>query len=224
MDEFLIGGKTISIFPATESGAPVIYLNTVSGEGRQVFDALQAAGSPAVTLVAVSHLNWNHDMAPWDCPAIFRTGASCTGGADEHLRCLVGEILPTVEQTLPEPPCWRGIAGYSLAGLFAIYALYQTDCFSRAASMSGSFWFPGIMEYIHTHEMKTKPACVYFSLGDREDKARNPMLKPVRENTEALYQYYCAAGIKTIFRLQPGNHYYHAVERTAAGLDWLLRQ
>lgn len=90
--------------------------------------------------------------------------------------------------------------------------------------MSGSFWFPEIMEYIHTHEMKTKPACVYFSLGDREDKARNPMLKPVRENTEALYQYYCAAGIKTIFRLQPGNHYYHAVERTAAGLDWLLRQ
>ena len=38
-----------------------------------------------------------------------------------------------------------GIAGYSLAGLFALYALYKTDAFTRVASMSGSLWFPGIM-------------------------------------------------------------------------------
>lgn len=38
-----------------------------------------------------------------------------------------------------------GIAGYSLAGLFALYALYKTDVFTRVASMSGSLWFPGIM-------------------------------------------------------------------------------
>lgn len=223
MDEFLIGGKTISVFSASVPGAPVIYLNTVSGEGRQVFDALQAAGSPAVTLVAISHLNWNHDMAPWDCPAVFRTGVPCTGGADEYLKCLVGEILPTVEQTLPEPPGWRGIAGYSLAGLFAIYALYQTDCFSRAASMSGSFWFPGIMEYIRTHTPERQPDYVYFSLGDREDKTRNSLLKTVRENTETLSHFYRGEGINTNFQLQPGNHYRQAVERTAAGIAWLLQ-
>lgn len=119
-------------------------------------------------------------------------------------------------------PSWRGILGYSLAGLFALYAIYQTDLFSRVGSMSGSLWFPGMKEYIFSHEPKCRPDCMYFSLGDKESKTRNPVLRNVRQNTEEIQAFYQAKGIDTVFQLNPGNHYDHAAERTAAGLYWLL--
>jgi len=94
--------------------------------------------------------------------------------------------MPEAEALLPGAPAWRGLAGYSLAGLFALYALYQTDVFARAASMSGSFWFEGIMEYVCSHEMKRKPDCLYFSLGDKESSTDNPILNVVQQNTQEI--------------------------------------
>ena len=219
-----IAGKTVSVFPCTEPEAPVIYLNTFSGEGQQVWDAVLSAGSPPFSLVAIHDLDWNHDMAPWDSPPAFRQAQSCTGGADDYLRLLTETILPAAEQGLAGVPRWRGIAGYSLAGLFAVYAICRTDVFSRAGSMSGSLWFPGIREYLVSHPPKRRMDCLYFSLGEKESKARNPMLRSVRRNTEEIQAYYRGLGIETVFRLHPGNHYDHASERTAAGLAWLLRQ
>ena len=64
MYEFTIGGKNVSVFPGNVPDAPVIYLNTYSNEGQQVFQAAQTAGCPPFTLVAISNLDWNYDMAP----------------------------------------------------------------------------------------------------------------------------------------------------------------
>ena len=132
--------KTISIFSYAGSECPIIYLNTFSNEGQKVFEAAQAASCPPFTLVAISDLDWNHDMVPWDSPPAFKNADPCTGGADDYLRLLTEEIIPAAEKEIDEVPCWRGIAGYSLAGLFALYAIYQTDLFSRVGSMSGSLW------------------------------------------------------------------------------------
>ena len=222
MHTFTTDNKTISIFPCSESESPVIYLNTFLDEGQKVYEAAQAAGCPPFTLVAISDLEWNHDMVPWDGPSAFKNAEPCTGGADDYLRLLTEEIIPTAEKGIAGVPCWRGIAGYSLAGLFALYAIYQTDLFSHVGSMSGSLWYSGMKEYIFSHEPKRRPDCIYFSLGDKESKTRNPVLRSVRQNTEEIQAFYQANGIDTVFQLNPGNHYDHAVERTAAGLCWLL--
>ena len=222
MCTFSTKGKTISIFPSFEVNTPIIYLNTFSNEGQKVFKAAQAAGCPSFTLVTIGDLDWNHDMVPWDSPPAFKNAAPCTGGADEYLRLLTEEIIPAAEKEINGVPRWRGIAGYSLAGLFALYAIYQTDLFSRVGSMSGSLWFPSMKEYIFSHEPKRWPDCMYFSLGDKESKTRNQVLRNVRQNTEEIQAFYQAKGIDTVFQLNPGNHYDHAAERTAAGLCWLL--
>ena len=222
MYTFMINEKTVSIFPSLEANAPIIYLNTFSGEEQKVYDATQTAGCPPFTLVAVSDLDWNHDMAPWDSPPTFKNADPCTGGADDYLRLLTKEIIPAAEKEIGGIPCWRGLAGYSLAGLFALYAIYQTDLFSRVGSMSGSLWFPGMKEYIFSHEPQHQLDCIYFSLGDKESKTKNPILRTVQENTEEICAYYQRKGIDTVFRLNPGNHFVQSVERTAAGIDWLL--
>lgn len=224
MIRMTIQGKAVSIFPGEKPGSPAIYLNTVSGEERQIWAELQKFPLPDFSLITIAELDWNHDLVPWDHPPIFKNGPACTGGADNYLDLLTNDILPTAEINLPGPPCWRGLAGYSLAGLFALYALYGTDVFSRAASVSGSLWFPGIKEYLTSRNAKHWPDCLYFSLGDKESKTRNPVLKAVRENTEALYAYYHGKGIHTVFQLNAGNHYDHAAQRTATGIAWLLAQ
>ena len=224
MCTFSVSGKAVSVFFANEPASLVIYLNTVSNEGQQVFKAAQAASRSPFTLVSISDLDWNRDMAPWDSPAAFKNGEPFTGGADDYLRLLVEEIIPRVEKELPGPPAWRGIAGYSLAGLFALYAIYRTDVFSRVGCMSGSLWFPGFKEYIFSHEPKRWPDCIYFSLGDREAKTRNPVLKTVQEKTEEIQTFYQNKGIDTVFQLNPGNHFAQGIERTAAGIQWLLNR
>lgn len=216
--------KTISIFSCAGSECPVIYLNTFSNEGQKVFESAQAAGCPPFTLVTISDLDWNHDMVPWDSPPAFKNADSCTGGADDYLQLLTEEIIPTAEKKIAGVPCWRGIAGYSLAGLFALYSIYQTDVFSRVGSMSGSLWFPGMKEYIFSHEPKRRPDHMYFSLGDKESKTRNPVLKTVRQNTEEIHAFYQGKGIDTVLQMNPGNHYNHAAERTAAGIVWMLNR
>ena len=222
MRTFTTGDETISIFPCSESESPVIYLNTFHDESQKVYETAQATGCPPFTLVAISNLDWNQDMAPWDSPAAFKKGEPFTGGAGDYLRLLVEEIIPRAEKELVGPPAWRGIAGYSLAGLFALYTIYQTDVFSRVGCMSGSLWFPGFKEYIFSHEPKRQPDCVYFSLGDKEAKTRNPVLKTVQENTEEIQTFYQNKGIDTVFQLNPGNHFVQRIERTIAGIQWLL--
>ena len=219
---FEIGGKTVFVFHSNRPGSPVIYLNTYSDERQKIYEAVQATGCPPFTLVTVSNLAWNHDMAPWDSPAAFKKGEPFIGGADNYLQLLVEEIIPRAEKELAEPPVWRGIAGYSLAGLFALYAIYRTDVFSRVGCMSGSLWFPGFKEYIFSHEPKSRPDCIYFSLGDKEAKTRNPVLKTVQENTEEIQTFYQNKGIDTVLQLNPGNHFVRGIERTVVGIQWLL--
>lgn len=63
---------------------------------------------------------------------------------------------------------------------------------------------------------------MYFSLGDKESNAKNPILRTVQENTEEICAYYQRRGIDTVLQLNPGNHFVQSAERTAAGISWML--
>lgn len=219
---FAAGNKTITVFPSIGLNRPIIYLNTFAVEGSRVYQALRNTGD--FTLVVISGLDWNHDMSPWAIPPISNREPPCTGGADDYLQMLTEEIIPKAERYVQGGTAWRGLAGYSLAGLLAVYSMYYTDRFSRIASMSGSLWFPGFLEYATSHEMKKKPEYLYLSLGDKECKTRNPYLKTVQDNTEKLAAFYREQQIDAAFHLNPGNHYKEALERTTAGITWLLNR
>ena len=219
---FRASDREIAIYPSRGSNRPIIYLNTFEGEGEQVYQVLLAMGCPDFTLVAISGLDWYHDMTPWVMPPVTESAPPSTGGADEYLRLLTQEIVPAVETALQDTPCWRGLAGYSLAGLFALYAAYQTPAFLRIASMSGSLWFSGFQEYVSIHEMAGNITHVYLSLGDRESRTGNPYMRTVQERTEEIAALYAQKGIDTTFQLNPGNHFKNVFRRTAAGIAWIL--
>ena len=219
--KFTDDGKLVRVYPGA-AASPVVYLNCFQDPGDQIAQLLRQTQAPSCSLVTISNLSWDDDMTPWDCPPLSADDNPCHGKADEYLEWMLSELVPATDRYLSEKPCYRALAGYSLAGLFSVYALYRTGAFDRAASMSGSLWYPDFLEYTRAHKMVRQPSCLYFSLGDRECRTSHPLLKTVQERTEALARDCAAAGIETVFELNPGNHFQKATRRTVNGLAWML--
>ena len=173
-------------------------------------------------LAALPVADWENELSPWKAEKVFRGGKDFGDGADETIRELEHVIVPELKRTLdcPEAPCI--VAGYSLAGLFAIYALDRTVAFTGAVSASGSLWFPGFLDFIASNEMPRMPSRVYLSLGDREKNTKSPVMCRVEENTAALHERIRAQGIECIFELNPGNHFQNAQQRLAKGIAWAI--
>lgn len=223
MFTFTNDNKKLTVYPALAENRPVIYLTTYNDDGGEVYAQVQKCDCPDFTLVTVSGLNWEAELSPWTAGNLFKYSEMFTGGADDYLQFLTQQVIPQVETGL-NGILWRGLAGYSLAGLFTIYALYKTDLFSRAASMSGSLWYPGFKDFAMQSVLCKTPQHLYFSLGDKEARARNQYLKTVQQCTEELTAHYRSLGINTCYELNPGGHYRNIISRSAAGIKWLLTQ
>lgn len=201
---------------------PLVVLNEYSGDGSKVVDAVRSAGGQEFNLLCVGNLDWNHDMSPWDSPPVFKGDTPCTGGADDYLGLLTEEMVPKALELVNGRPSSMGIAGYSLAGLLAIYSIYRCDMFDRVASMSGSMWFPGFIDFVADHEPVRRPDRIYISLGDAERNTRNPLLKTVQDKTERLVSHYRETGLDVIWELNSGNHFRDADLRCAKGINSLI--
>lgn len=134
------GGRRVRTFGA---GGPVIWMVCDFDLAAQVSDLLPEG---AATVAAVEGVDWNRELTPWPAPPVARGQPDFGGGADALLGELAGRILPEVEAELR--PSARWIAGYSLAGLFAVYAALSTRLFARVASVSGSMWYPGFSDWV----------------------------------------------------------------------------
>ena len=217
-----IKDKVITLFKSPDTNAPLIVFNIFEGDGEDLYQALQNMGCTSINLLVIGNIDWNHDMSPWYIPSIYSKEKSFSGGADEYLRLLIDDILPKAKEMIDGEPGFTGITGYSLAGLFAVYAMYKTDAFDRVASMSGSLWFSDFIEYCKRNDCRKLPDKIYFSLGDKEANTRNPVLKTVEGNTRELSEYFKKLGSEVIFELNPGNHFTDTILRSAKGIKAIL--
>ena len=112
------------------------------------------------------------------------------------------------------------IGGYSLAGLFALWAVYQTDLFAGAAAASPSIWFPGFLDYMKEHEIRTRN--VYLSLGDREEKTRNPVMSQVGSCICSAHMLLEERGVRCTLEWNKGNHFKDPDLRTAKAFAWVI--
>ncbi len=216
-----IAGRDVLVFPTDVEGAPMVVLNTFENEGKGVHDAVISMTEMPFTLVCVQIDDWNSSMSPWSA-SIGMKGGDFTGAADIYLDDLIGSIVPSVIRSLRIHPGYVVIAGYSMAGLFALYSLFRTDEFSRAVCASGSLWFPGIVDYIDRNDMKGKVDRVVLSLGDREHRTRNVYMKKVLDNTQRIVDILSERCDDVRFRMDEGNHFNDPVGRIAKGIVSIL--
>ena len=175
-------------------------------------------------MIAVKVDDWNLDLSPWRSPAVF--GKEDFGGG-------AASLLEEILRLCSDESKTYYLGGYSLAGLFSLWASYQTDRFAGIAAASPSVWFPGFLPYMKEHENQSR--AVYLSLGDKEEKTRNPALKieDLRQDEDCLDTWFSSwlwpislfDGI-----LNPGNeeiNYYYPTSDLVTGPDiiffWVAR-
>ena len=214
----------IAVFPAEKPDAPLVLFHTVQGEAEAIAAAVRAMTETDCSLAGIAVSDWNSQLTPWEAPALRKKDVPFSGGADAYLHALTGEILPGLMSDYALSPRYTALAGYSLAGLFALYAMYCTDVFSRFASVSGSLWYPSFAEFAAEHVPLRQPDCVYLSVGDREASARHPLLRTVEDHTRAMYALCRKMEIPSAFVLNSGTHFDDPEKRTAKGIVWMLEQ
>ena len=212
--------KTIEIF-GFESAAghtPTVLLITGGESAAGVWEKYSALSERPCRLAAVAADDWGNELSPWPAPKVFKGGSDFGAGADAKVKTLEKEIVPALMSAAGNEISPIYIAGYSLAGLFALYSLYCTDVFSGAISSSGSLWFPGFAEYAAAHEPGRRPDKIYLSLGDKEKNTKNPVMSRVEEKTKEIYGIFRAFGTDCVFCFEPGGHFADPEGRLARGM------
>jgi len=220
IQELTFGHRRVCLYRLVQGSAPLVYSIDYHENGQLLLEACGQVGCDGFNLVTISGLHWNQELSPWPVGTVVSRDDNFSGEASQWVPLLTGEVVPAVERLLDTPPEWRLLAGYSLAGLFAVWAACQTDVFTRILSASGSMWYPRWLEYAAEHQLMAR--AIYLSVGDKESTSRNAVLQTVGERTQALAAMMADRGIPTKFELNPGNHFKNPPLRVAKGIKWLM--
>lgn len=162
-------------------------------------------------LTAVKVESWNRNLSPWPAPAVFGNEDFGDGAA-----ALLREILPLCADEGKR----YFIGGYSMAGLFALWSAFQTEVFSGAAAASPSMWFPGLMEYLRGNACGC--GAIYLSLGNREEKTANSVMRTVGDRIREGYELLRSRGVRCTLEWNSGGHFKEPDLRTAKAFAWVL--
>ena len=171
---------------------------------RNEYEKIRELTDMDFCLTAVKVNDWNKDLSPWEAPAVFGIENFGSGASD---------TLKEILSLCTDKDKKYYIGGYSLAGLFSLWASVQTDRFEGVAAASPSVWFPDFLEYIR----ERKPLCkkIYLSLGDKEEKTRNPVMATVGDKIRELDSFLVQEDFDCVLEWNEGNHFKDFDIRTA---------
>ena len=164
-----------------------------------------------VNIVAISGIKWNDDLTPWKAPALNPKEEDFKGKAKNFLSSLLSDLFINTEQSLRLNHPKRHLIGISLSGLFALWASTETNKFNSVASISGSLWFDGFVEWFKEQELLADR--YFLSLGDKEVKAKNERLASIGTCTESILQIIQDKSKEVTFISDEGNHFEFFKER-----------
>lgn len=195
----------------------------LEGQEREVQQWLESVkGWQGVIPLMLPATDWNDDLTPWPAAPIFRKGKSFGGKGEEYLHELEADIIPSIEKKSGICPDERWLLGVSLSGLFAVWAAFKTGLFTRVASVSGSFWYPGFVSWLESQQAGPSLKSVYLSLGDKEAETRNPHLKSVASDTLKITEIIRSKGIPASFEWTEGNHFAPVTPRLEKALEAMM--
>ena len=208
---FELCGRAVTLY--ADDAPQILFIQPVDTHDTELLDAeIEAMRNCALpfALAAFAVKDWNRELSPWAAPPVF--GKVPFGGmAEETLSFVLACLLPELRVQLGADMkvC---VGGYSLAGLFALWAATETNAFSSVAAASPSVWFPGWMDYVKANPIQAKS--VYLSLGDKEEQAKNPVIATVGDCIREQYALLQADHSVTL-EWNPGNHFQDSEKRTA---------
>lgn len=162
---------------------------------------------------------WDDELSPWP----YASEGRCFSGDGQTTLTALNDLV------LHEPAFHaRSVfsLGYSLAGLFSLWAVYETGVLSGAICCSGSLWYPGWTQYASHARIKSPGALIYLSLGGKEARTPDPLMSTILRCTQTQLNLLRAdanvAGC--CLKMNPGGHFSDPPGRLAAGAAWVLSQ
>ncbi len=214
-----IDGEHCTVYPGKGGPAsPVIYIIDAA---EHPFDIDEIASNRACAVAKVPVRNWNANLTPWPAPGLYRGEPDFKGQAAATLAELLDEVIPAVEHAAQITPSARAICGYSLGGLFALYAFTRSNAFSACACLSGSVWYEGWVEHLRELDFDGTGRFAFLSIGSKEKHAAPIILHHVQDNMQECADILRERGCATEFVVGPGNHMSFAKERFDAGITAL---
>jgi len=212
-----ISGKGCHLYK--DPNAEYLLVQPIDEHDLEVLDkeveSIKELSDKPFSLAAFMIKDWNQELTPWSAPPVFGK-VPFGSGATDTLEFVINRLLPVVQEETPHVI----LGGYSLAGLFALWASYQTDRFEGIVAASPSVWFPKWIEYATDNKPLAKS--IYLSLGDKEEKAKNPVMAQVGNAIRRQNELLKGQAEKTILEWNPGNHFVDSEKRTAKGFAWVM--
>ena len=207
---------------------------------RREVDLIAQASPTGFAMVFFDCVEWARALMPWADDAVSRD-AEVGRHAPDTLRFIEHTLLPWLRERFGALPCIIG--GYSLGGLFALWAARNTDAFTAVAAASPSLWINGWGEYAAAHSILSPQATsqhlnistpqhittttpIHLSLGDREEHCRNQRMKRIGDCVRAEHTLLCQQLSPTAVTLRwhEGGHFGAEAERTAEAFAWCIEQ
>ena len=167
-----------------------------------------AAARYDTNIVVITGMDWQNVFSPWPAKGVPEGDPDFKGESPEFLEQLRHKVIPQVESALGiDSGAVRTLVGVSMSGLFALWQWMLCDTFTNIASLSGSFWYEGFLDWMKSRTIPQKTGKAYFLLGDQESRSRVKAFATVGVNTREIVDMLSAAGVNTEFQSVPGNHY-----------------
>ena len=219
MESFCLIEKACVVRCPTGTGPwPVAYLC-----GGDMSEQIAQFAVDGVQFLLVSaNADWERDYTPWPAPAL-PGRAPFTGEAEGYLHFLTEVLKPYIDANYPvlTDSKHTALMGYSLGGLFALWAAFQTPVFGMSASLSGSLWYQGWLDYARFHCFQSSN--VYLSLGRSEEQGGSPLMRTVGDctrETAAVLEKQLGSG-SVFLEWNRGGHFTGIPNRWKKALQWL---
>ncbi len=219
--ELLIDNRPCKVYAMPEPRCLV--LTTLGAHERKDFETLAQMltkqTSVPFVLAAFTISDWEAELAPWADPALSQRPEVGTQ-ALATLDFVANALLPELQGRYGTLPVILG--GYSLAGLFALWAAYQQPLFAAVAAASPSVWIRGWVPFVQSHALLTPN--VYLSLGIKEEKTRNSALARVGDNIRVYHDLLTRSlgEEHTALIWHNGGHFTECTLRLAQALAWCI--
>ena len=218
-----IGGRTCRLFGSDRPDCFLIQPSarhetaTLEAEAAQI----AALSQTPFVLATVELDDWIVDLMPWPDRNISRE-EEAGRHAPDTLRYILDALIPELKRCFGDRPVILG--GYSLGGLFALWAAGQTDGFKALAAASPSVWIKDWIPYATKQPPMTE--AIYLSLGEREEHVKNRAIARVGDclrEQYALLQRQMGPDRCTLV-WEEGNHFTDNEGRLARAFAWCLNR
>lgn len=205
----------------SQEQAVVVFIQlTARHENKSLTDEMVALDNNIhvpYLFVGVKLDSWAQCLMPWADEAVSHD-EEVGRHAIDTLYYIEKHLLPWLKECEGMVPCVIG--GYSLGGLFALWAAYLSNSFNGVAAVSPSVWIKNWISFAECHVMKA--STVYLSLGNREEHARNKRMAAVGECIRRQHELLLnqISSSHTILEWNEGGHFNDEAARMARGFIW----